>query len=116
MEFAEWCKKMKIKWIGVDCGSADYPMNTKIREWMPNLAKKCNEYFTRKHKKSLDEVFPPQHYQLMHIQLFPLNIIHAENLGGDIDLFLNKRLKIGCFPWKFQGGESAFARIVAFLD
>ncbi len=25
---------MKIKWIGVDCGSADHPMNTKIREWM----------------------------------------------------------------------------------
>jgi hypothetical protein len=23
-------------------------------------------------------------------------------------------LNIGCFPWKFQGGEAAFARVVAF--
>ncbi|HEU4453209.1 MAG TPA: hypothetical protein VFR81_09110 [Longimicrobium sp.] len=25
-----------------------------------------------------------------------------------------RRLIIGCFPWKFQGGEAAFARVVAF--
>ena len=28
----------------------------------------------------------------------------------------NKRLTIGCFPWKFEGGEAAFCRMVAFLD
>ncbi|MFQ3675772.1 MAG: cyclase family protein [Endomicrobiia bacterium] len=116
MEFAEWCKKMKLKWIGVDCGSADHPMNTKIREWMPNLAKECDTYFKKKFNKSLDEIFPVPHYQLMHIQLFPLNIIHAENLGGDIDKILNKRVTIGCFPWRFVGGESSICRIVAFLD
>ena len=27
-----------VKWIGVDCGSADHPMNTKIRDWMPAQA------------------------------------------------------------------------------
>jgi hypothetical protein len=40
------------------------------------------------------------------------NCEHIENLGGDIshpDL-QNRRLIIGCFPWKFQGGEAAFAR------
>jgi hypothetical protein len=26
----------------------------------------------------------------------------------------NRRLIIGCFPWKLQGGEAAFARVVAF--
>jgi hypothetical protein len=26
----------------------------------------------------------------------------------------NRRLILGCFPWKFQGGEAAFARVVAF--
>jgi arylformamidase len=25
-EFAVWAKEKKIKWIGVDCGSADHPM------------------------------------------------------------------------------------------
>ena len=114
MEFADWCIRKKIKWIGVDCGSADHPMNTKIREWMPNEAKKCEEYFKKKFGKTIDEIFPPDHYQLMHIKLFPLDIIHAENLGGEIDTVLNRRMKIGCFPWKFVGGESCIARIVAF--
>ncbi len=114
MEFADWCKKMEIKWIGVDCGSADHPMNTKIRDWMPRLAKECNEYFKKKYKKNMEEFFPPNHYQLMHIQLFPQDIIHAENLGGEIDKILNKRSIVGCFPWRFMGGESAFCRIVAF--
>jgi len=114
MEFADWCIRKKIKWIGVDCGSADHPMNTKIREWMPNEAKKCEEYFKKKFGKTIDEIFPPDHYQLMHIKLFPLDIIHAENLGGEIDMVLNRRMKIGCFPWKFVGGESCIARIVAF--
>jgi kynurenine formamidase len=50
----------------------------------------------------------------MHYDLFPLNIIHAENVGGDIDKVLGKRLIIGCFPWRFEGGESCIARIVAF--
>lgn len=116
MEFADWCKKMQFKWIGVDCGSADHPMNTKIRDWMPNLAAECDKYFNKKYKKTLDEIFPSEHYQLMHIKLFPLNIIHAENLGGEIDKVLNKRVTIGCFPWRFVGGESSICRIVAFLE
>ncbi len=28
----------------------------------------------------------------------------------------NRRITIGCFPWLFEGGESAFARVVAFLS
>lgn len=112
IEFAEWCIKKKIKWIGVDCGSADHPFNTKIREWRPDLASAC----ATKHGKTLDQLFPKEHYQLMHIVLFPHNIIHAENLGGEIDKVLNKRTTIGIFPWKFLGGESAFARVVAFEE
>lgn len=42
--------------------------------------------------------------------------MHIENLGGDIDAkeLQNRRLILGCFPWKFRGGEAAFARCVAF--
>lgn len=114
MEFADWCKKKKLKWIGVDCGSADHPMNTKIRDWMPKQAKECEIYLSQKYNKSIDDIFPPDHYQLMHIKLFPDDIIHAENLGGEIDIFSNKRTVVGCFPWRFVGGESSICRIVAF--
>lgn len=114
MEFAEWCKEMEIKWIGVDCGSADHPMNTKIREWMPVQARECDKYLKEKYGKGLDEIFPPDHYQLMHTKLFPHDIIHAENVGGDIDKVLNRRMIVGCFPWRFVGGESSICRIIAF--
>jgi hypothetical protein len=42
---------------------------------------------------------------------------HIENMGGEISApeLQNQRLTIGCFPWKFKGGEAAFARTVAFV-
>jgi len=54
--------------------------------------------------------------QLTHNALFPKDCMHIENLGGDIDApeLQNKRLILGCFPWKFKGGEAAFCRAVAF--
>ncbi len=115
-EFAEWCKDKKLKWLGVDCGSADHPMNTIIRTWMPRQAKEAQAHFQAKYKKSIEEVFTDDKYQLMHIELFPEGIIHAECLGGDIDLLLNERVEIGCFPWRFVDGESSISRIVAFVD
>lgn len=41
---------------------------------------------------------------------------HRKNLGGQISAseLQNRRLIIDCFPWKLQGGEAAFARVVAF--
>ncbi len=115
-EFADWCITKKIKWLGVDCGSADHPMNTIIRNWMPRQTKEAEAHFQRKYGKSIAEVFTDDKYQLMHIQLFPHGIIHAECLGGDIDLLLNERVEIGCFPWRFVDGESSISRIVAFVD
>jgi len=113
-EFALWCKEMQFKWIGVDCGSADHPMNTKIREWAPRQAKEAEKFLREKYGKGLDDFFPPEDYQTMHIDLFPYDVIHAENLGGDIDKVLGKRLIIGCYPWRFVGGESSICRIVAY--
>jgi len=115
-EFAEWAKRKKIKWIGVDCGSADHPMNTIIRTWMPRQAEEADAHFRHKYGKPLAELFTPDKYQLMHIEMFPYHIIHAECLGGDIDLLLNQRATIGCFPWRFVDGESCISRIVAFVQ
>ena len=98
MDFVDWVKEMEIKWIGVDCGSADHPMNTKIRDWEPMEAKRCDEYMKQKYGKSLDEIYPwPEVYQAMHIKVFPKphEVIHAENIGGEIDKVLNRRLIVG---------------------
>jgi kynurenine formamidase len=115
-EFAEWAKRKQLRWIGVDCGSADHPMNTIIRQWMPRQAKLADLHFQKKYGGSLADVFDDTKYQLMHIEMFPDGIIHAECLGGDLDLIVNRRVKIGFFPWRFVDGESSIGRCVAFVD
>jgi hypothetical protein len=65
---------------------------------------------------SLEERFTPDKYQLMHIEMFPDHIIHAECVGGEIDLLVNRRATIGFFPWRFVDGESSIGRCVAFVD
>ncbi|GIK40816.1 MAG: cyclase [Chloroflexota bacterium] len=115
-EFAEWCKAKKLRWIGVDCGSADHPMNTIIRDWMPRQARQADKVFRKKFNKSLAEHFDDSKYQLMHIEMFPHGIIHAECIGGDIDLLLNRRVTLGFFPWRFVDGEASIGRCVAMVD
>ena len=115
-EFAEWAISKKLRWLGVDCGSADHPMNTIIRNWMPRQAKEADMHFQNKYGKSLGDFFDDTKYQLMHIELFPHGIIHAECIGGDIDLLLNQRVQIGFFPWRFVDGEASIGRCVAFVD
>jgi arylformamidase len=115
-EFAQWAIRKKIKWIGVDCGSADHPMNTIIRKWQPKHAEKADKFMREKYGKSLEEMFPDDDYQVMHIACFPKSVIHAENLGGEIEKVLNRRMTIGAFPIPFLEGESAMCRIVAFEE
>ena len=114
-EFVEWAIAKKLRWIGVDCGSADHPMNTIIRNWMPRQTKEAEAVFQKKFGKTLAEFYDDKKYQMMHIDLFPHGIIHAECLGGDIDLLLNQRAQIGFFPWRFVDGEASIGRCVAFV-
>ena len=115
-EFAEWAKAKNLRWIGVDCGSADHPMNTIIRNWMPRQARQADNVFQKKFGKPLEEFFDDTKYQFMHLEMFPHGIIHAECIGGDIDLLTNRRVQIGFFPWRFVDGESSIGRCVAFVD
>ena len=115
-EFAEWCRAKQLRWLAVDCGSADHPMNTIIRDWHPRQARQAEKVFRKKYGRPLAEFYDDSKYQLMHIELFPHGIIHAECIGGDIDLLLNRRATIGFFPWRFVDGESSIGRCVAFVD
>ena len=112
--FHTWALDMHLKWIGVDCGSADHPMNTIIRNWHPNSFKEAEQKVIAKYGKTWDEMFPPEvYYQVMHLKLFPKKLVHAENLGGDIDKISNKRAWIGLFPLRGIELESSMCRIIA---
>ncbi len=102
-EFALWARKKKIRWIGVDCGSADHPMNTIIRDWMPRQARQADKHFREKYGKPLAEFFDDSKYQLMHLEMFCHGIIHAECLGGDIDLLLEPARDGGLLPLAPRG-------------
>jgi hypothetical protein len=91
-------------------------MNTIIRTWMPRQAREADAHFRKKYGQSLEERFDDSKYQLMHIEMFPDGIIHAECVGGELDLLLNRRATVGFFPWRFVDGESSIGRCVAFLD
>lgn len=97
--FHKWALEMNIKWIGVDCGSADHPMNTIIRNWHPKLFTEAEEKMKKEYGKAWDELFPPEeYYQVMHLKLFPRGLVHAENIGGQINEVSNKRVWVGLFP------------------
>ena len=121
-DMVPWLLEKKIHIWGLDVVSTDHPMNLPIGRF---LGKGQFGHHERVHAKAVekfgaDEVarlFPKEDYQLTHNALFPHNCIHIENMGGEIDApeLQNQRMIIGCFPWKFKGGEAAFARTVAFL-
>ena len=113
--FHKWALEMKIKWIGVDCGSADHPMNTIIRNWHPKSFIEAENRLKAIYGMSWDEMFPTEeYYQVMHLKLFPKKLVHAENLGGDIAQVSNKRLWIGLFPLRGIELESSMCRVIAF--
>jgi kynurenine formamidase len=119
----DWLLEKKIHIWGVDCISTDHPMNLPIGRFlgkgMHNHCEKVSRLAEEKFGAAkMAELFPDSAYQLTHNALFPHDCMHIENLGGDIDApeLQNQRMVIGCFPWKFKGGEAAFARVVAFPD
>lgn len=113
-EMVEWLLKKKIKVWGVDAVSTDHPMNLPIGRFLPRISDKVRRLAEKKFgKERLKELFPEEDYQLTHNALFPHDCMHLENLGGEIEKVLNKRVVIAALPWLFKGGEAAFARVVA---
>ncbi len=125
MELLEWMMDRKIKWFGIDCGSGDHAMNTSIRHMRPDLAKQfeaqvgmsCAEFFGEyEYAHSLSgrqvrsDIFP------FHSYAFQEGLIHAENVGGDIEQVLNQRCVIGAFPWRYDGLEACPCRIICMFD
>ena len=55
-----------------------------------------------------------QYYQDMHLNLFPMGLVHAENLGKQIAEAESGRYFIGAFVQKGVEMASCWARFVAF--
>jgi arylformamidase len=116
-DFSKWAADMKIRWIGVDAVSADHPMNTIMRLWHPKTFAEANAKLVKDFGKDWDEMFPLEDfYQDMHLNLFPKQILHAENLAGDLAGAPSGRYYIGCYLQKAMEVESMWGRFVAFKE
>jgi arylformamidase len=112
-ELAQWIVDMKLRWTGVDTATPDHPMwNAPFRRGRPDLVAE----YEQRMGVSVEETFPIKHLAVMHKVPFAAGIVHAENIGGDIETVLNRRVTIGAFPWKFKGGDACICRVVAFLE
>ncbi|HVP21510.1 MAG TPA: cyclase family protein [Anaerolineaceae bacterium] len=115
MEFYKWAIDMELKWVGVDCGTAEHPMNTPIRRMHDNHFKLAEEKLKKETGKTWDEVFPQgEYYELTHITLPKHHLVFVEAIVGDIDKLKNQRAWISCMPIPFKEVETAWARVFAF--
>ena len=86
-----------------------------VRRHINDSIKEAEKKLIEKHGvKSWDEMFPSEeYYQIMHLKLFPKGLVHAENVGGEIEKVSNKRVWIGCFPLRGIELASSMCRIIA---
>jgi len=116
-DFADWCIEKEIKWLAVDCVAMEHPMNTIQRIWHPKTFEEANRKLIEQYGADWDTIYPlDKFYQDMHLNLFPLGIIHAENLGSDLMAMESGRYFLGCFIQKGIELTSCWARFVAFRE
>ena len=113
-DFFQWAIDMKLKIVGVDCGSVEHPMNTSIRWMHARDFEKAEAKLQETHGQSWDDLFPPEdYYEMTHIKLPQAHLLLAESLGGDIDQLANQRAWIMIQPVPFMEVEAAWCRAVA---
>lgn len=116
-DFADWCLRRRIKWLGIDCVAMEHPMNTIQRQWHPKTFAEANQKLIDQFGQDWDEMYPlDKYYQDMHLNLFPKGIVHAENLGTDMAAAANGRYYIAAFIQKGMELASCWGRFVAFKE
>jgi kynurenine formamidase len=113
-DFFPWALEKKLKLIGVDCGSAEHPMNTNLRTMHPREFARAEARLRDSHGVDWDELFPPEPYhELTHITMPGAGLLLVESLGGQIAELSNQRAWIMVQPIPFMEVESAWCRPVA---
>jgi arylformamidase len=114
MSFYQWAMDMDLKVVGVDCGSAEHPMNTPIRRMHENHFLRAEAKLKQETGKTWDETFPQgEYYDLTHIALPKKHLVFAECIVGEIDKLKNKRAWIAIMPIPYMEVETAWARVFA---
>lgn len=112
-DVTEWLIEKHVKWAGMDAPSFEHPLNTAIRDYRPDLVKEFEQLMG---VKSIEEILPRESMLHAHRRMMAKNLMHVDNIGGDIKKVLNKRVTVGAFPWNFYRGEASICRVVVFEE
>ncbi len=114
-EAGEWFVEKGVKCVGVDQQALDHPLATAIGPHgsgplRPDI---CAEY-KRETGRDVLEDFPE--WEPCHHLLLENDIMGYENVGGDLDQVVGKRVTLAGFPIRWEKGDGSIVRLVAIVD
>ena len=114
-EAGEWFVEKGVKAVGVDQQALDHPLATAIGPHGPGPLRPdvCAEY-KKETGREVKEDFPE--WEPCHRLLLGNGIMGWENVGGDIDQVVGKRVTIAGFPIRWVKGDGSIVRLVAIVD
>jgi len=114
-EAGEWFVERGVKAVGVDQQALDHPLATAIgpHGTGPLIPEVIQEYREETGREVLDD-FPE--WEPCHRILLGNGVMGWENVGGDIDAVLGKRVTIAGFPIRWEKGDGSIVRLVAIVD
>ena len=102
----------RIKWIGADLASIDHSLHTRVRRMRPDLVAEYEAMTGR----PIEETLPVKDFEYIHYATARHDISMLENLGGELAEVAGRRVDMGAFPWRWQGGEASVCRVAAFVE
>lgn len=112
---AEWLVKKEVKTVMVDTQQIDHPLATILgpHRGGPTMKRLAGEYQKATGK---DPKVEHGEWNVAHKILLGANIPTVEQIGGDVDVVLGKRVTLVATPWKFEHGDACPVRVVAMFD
>lgn len=114
-EAGEWLVERGVKAVGVDQQALDHPLGTAIGPHGSGpLCPWVLEEYRQLTGREVKDDFP--YWEPCHRLLLRNGIVGFENVGGDIDQVLGKRVIIAGFPWRWTKGDGSIVRLVAIVE
>lgn len=112
---AEWLVAKGVKTVMMDTQQIDHPLATNLAPHRggPAMRRLAGEY-----QKATGKDPKKEHgeWNVAHKILLGANIPTVEQIGGDVDTLLGKRVTLTATPWKFKKGDACPVRVVAMYD
>ena len=112
-EAGEWFVKRRVKLVGTDTQAMDHPLGTRIAQ-PPPLVPWVLEEYKKETGRDLYADFP--YWEPCHRILYTHGILGIENVGGEIDKVLGKRVTIIALPLKWYKGDGSMIRLIAIEE